>query len=67
MPSTVEGRQSSGCRDEQLAFATPATIVYALGAVLLLIPWLDRRSYWTLGALLQGGCHHRVLRRGAGP
>jgi hypothetical protein len=38
---------------DQLAFATPAAIVYALGAVLLLIPRLDRRLLWAAGAVLQ--------------
>jgi hypothetical protein len=42
-------------RHDQLAFATPAAIAYALGAILLLIDWFDRRILWALGALLQVG------------
>lgn len=49
-PAAVED-----ARRDQLAFATPAAIAYALGASLLLIPWLDRRILWALGALLQVG------------
>jgi hypothetical protein len=40
---------------DQLAFGTPAAIVYAFGAALLLIPRLDRRILWVFGAFLQVG------------
>jgi peptidoglycan/LPS O-acetylase OafA/YrhL len=36
---------------DQLAFATPAAVVYLVGAVLLLR--FDQRRLWVLGALLQ--------------
>jgi hypothetical protein len=38
-----------------MAFATPAAIAYAFGALLLLIHQFDRRILWILGALLQAG------------
>jgi hypothetical protein len=53
--SVIDPAVVEDARRDQLAFATPAALVYALGAVLLLIPMLDRRILWALGALLQVG------------
>ncbi len=53
--SVIDAGAVADARHDQMAFATPAAIAYALGAVLLLIPRLDRRIPWALGALLQVG------------
>jgi hypothetical protein len=53
--SVIDPAVVEDARRDQLAFATPAALAYALGAVLLLIPMLDRRILWALGALLQVG------------
>jgi hypothetical protein len=53
--SVINPAAVQDARHDQLAFATPAAIAYAIGAMLLLIPRLDRRILWTLGAILQLG------------
>ena len=53
--SVIDPAAVQDARHDQLVFATPAAIAYALVAVLLLIPGLDRRILWALGALLQLG------------
>jgi hypothetical protein len=53
--SVIDASAVADARHDQLAFATPAAIAYALGAVLLLIPRLDRRILWVAGAILQVG------------
>ena len=53
--SVIDAGAVADARHDQMAFATPAAIAYALGALLLLIPRLDRRLLWVLGALLQVG------------
>ena len=53
--SVIDAGAVADARHDQMAFATPAAIAYSLGAVLLLIPRLDRRTLWVLGALLQVG------------
>ena len=53
--SVIDAGAVADARHDQLAFATPAAIAYALGAILLLIPRVDRRILWVLGALLQVG------------
>ena len=53
--SVIDATAVEDVRRDQLAFATPAAIAYALGCVLLLIPGLDRRTLWALGGLLQVG------------
>jgi cell division protein FtsW (lipid II flippase) len=53
--SVIDAGAVADARHDQMAFATPAAIAYALGAVLLLIPRLDRRILWAVGALLQVG------------
>jgi Ca2+/H+ antiporter len=53
--SVIDPGAVADARHDQLAFATPAAIAYALGTLLLLIPGLDRRILWFFGALLQVG------------
>jgi hypothetical protein len=53
--SVIDPAGVADARHDQLAFGTPAAAMYALGAVLLLIPRLDRRILWATGALLQVG------------
>jgi hypothetical protein len=53
--SVIDPAGVADARHDQFAFATPAAIAYALGAVLLLVPRFDRRILWALGALLQLG------------
>jgi hypothetical protein len=53
--SVIDAGAVADARHDQMAFATPAAIAYAIGAVLLLIPRLDRRILWAVGTLLQVG------------
>lgn len=51
--SVIDAAVVEDARRDQMAFATPAAIAYALGTVLLLTPRLDRRLLWVAGAALQ--------------
>ena len=53
--SVIDAGAVENARHDQMAFATPAAIAYAIGAVLLLLPLMDRRILWVAGALLQMG------------
>jgi hypothetical protein len=53
--SVIDASAVADARHDQMAFATPAAIAYAFGAVLLLMHQFDRRILWLLGALFQVG------------
>jgi len=53
--SVIDAAAVENARHDQMAFATPAAIAYAIGAVLLLLPLMDRRILGVAGALLQMG------------